>query len=100
MEVLTDVRIKLCQHLQKALVVLLSFEFQLFRYCASSNDEAIISLELSDFTNNCVYNKSIKTLQKCRTKMLMQEVYISESKYLRTILVVPAAETIQIHSLS
>ena len=39
-------------------------------------------------------------MQESSTQMLMQEMYVSESKYLLAIVVVPAAETIQIHSLS
>ena len=57
---------------------------------------SIVSLELLCVTHNSVCDQSIKTLQERGSQMLMQKVNVSETKYLPTFVVVPAAHTVQV----
>jgi len=100
LEVRTDGLIKLHERLAKLLVPLLALEPELLGNRSTTNDEPIISLELSCFTDDGIHDESVKPLQEGCAQMFMQKVYIPKSEYLLTCRVIPAAEIIQVHALA
>jgi len=100
LEVLACFLVELGQHLNQLLIMPLSFLSQLLRNCTTSNCESVVSLELLRLANQSVHDQAIKALKEGGAQVLVQEVDISQAKYLLAIRIVPTAETIQIHTFT